>query len=71
MAFSYTNSRGVQYFLHHKENTGRGKGELFYFSKSEKNNEMVDYVPKGYLVVENPKTGLPLLKRQDKMQATA
>lgn len=55
MAFDYKNSRGKTYFLHNK-------GKLYYFS-SEKKDNAIDF-PKGFKVIENSKTGLPMLKKK-------
>lgn len=55
MVFEYKNSRGKTYFLHQT-------GKLFYFS-SEKKPNAID-LPVGYAVVENNKTGLPMLRKK-------
>jgi len=64
MAFSFTNSKGVQYYLHGKARTTKsGKTSwLYYFAKEEKPEGGLATVPDGYQVVEN-KNGLPLLKK--------
>ena len=55
MVYSHINKKnGSKYFLHKK-------GHLFYFSKDEK--EGID-LPSAYKVIENPKTGLPMLKKK-------
>lgn len=59
MGFSYTNKKGVTYWLHEKE--GKGGAKLFYFSKNPENS--VD-LPEGFEVVENEKTGLPIIKKK-------
>ncbi|MDQ2690546.1 MAG: hypothetical protein M3Y68_00785 [Chloroflexota bacterium] len=63
MAYAFTNSKGVTYYLHTKKSTtSTGKERtLFYFSKEVKDNTL-DSVPEGYKVVEM-KTGLPVLKK--------
>jgi hypothetical protein len=63
MAYGFTNSKGVTYYLHTKKSvTKSGKTrQLFYFSKEQKDGTM-DAVPSGYKVVEM-KTGLPVLKK--------
>ena len=65
MAFSHTNSKGQTYFLHTKEVTLRGGRlqRIFYFAREVKPQGGLDAVPEGYEVVENNKTGLPMLKR--------
>jgi hypothetical protein len=63
MAYAFTNSKGVTYYLHTKKSTtSTGKERtLFYFSKEVKEGTL-DSVPEGYKVVEM-KTGLPVLKK--------
>ncbi|MBS3061986.1 MAG: hypothetical protein J4215_05380 [Candidatus Diapherotrites archaeon] len=54
MGFEYKNSKGKTYYLNQN-------GKLFFFS-SEKKPSAID-LPIGYNVVENSKTGLPMLKK--------
>ena len=63
MAYAFTNSKGVTYYLHNKKSTtSTGKERtLFFFSKEVKDGTL-DTVPEGYRVVEM-KTGLPVLKK--------
>jgi hypothetical protein len=63
MAYAFTNSKGVTYYLHTKKSTtSTGKERtLFYFAKEVKDGTL-DSVPEGYKVVEM-KTGLPVLKK--------
>ena len=63
MAYAFTNSKGVTYYLHIKKSTtSTGKERtLFFFSKEVKDGTL-DAVPEGYTVVEM-KTGLPVLKK--------
>ena len=63
MAYAFTNSNGVTYYLHTKKSTtSTGKERtLFYFAKEVKEGTL-DSVPEGYRVVEM-KTGLPVLKK--------
>jgi hypothetical protein len=63
MAYAFTNSKGVTYYLHTKKSTtSTGKERtLFFFSKEVKEGTL-DTVPEGYKVVEM-KTGLPVLKK--------
>lgn len=65
MAYSHTNSKGQTYFLHSKDVTLRGgrKQTIYFFAKEERDGALNE-VPEGYHVVENKKTGLPMLKRQ-------
>jgi len=53
MGYSHVNSRGVTYYLH-------ARGKLMFFSK--KSEDGFD-LPAGLSVVENPRTGLPMVKR--------
>ena len=64
MAYGFTNSKGVTYYLHGKKSvTSTGKErQLFFFSKEVKEGAL-DVVPTGYDVVEMA-TGLPVLKKQ-------
>ena len=64
MAYSTESKKsGVTYYLHSKEVTLRGgrKQVIYYFAKEEKDNACD--MPDGYEVMENPKTGLPMLRR--------
>lgn len=54
MGYEHTNSRGTKYHLH-------ARGKLFYFSKDA--SDSID-LPDGYTVVENQRTGLPMLKKK-------
>ena len=61
--FSHKNSAGVQFYLHSKDVKLRGGRiqRIFYFSKvSPDAIEM----PSGYIIVENKRTRLPLLKKK-------
>jgi hypothetical protein len=63
MAFSYTNKRGVTYFLHAKVTTTKtGKTQTLYFFAKEKKAGVLEAVPAGYKVDETA-NGLPVLKR--------
>lgn len=54
---------GTTYYLHSKDVTLRGgrKQTIYYFAKEAKDNACD--MPDGYEVMENPKTGLPMLKK--------
>jgi hypothetical protein len=54
MGYEHKNSKGKTYFLH-------SRGKLFFFSKEQA--ESID-LPAGYDVVENPTTGLPMIKKK-------
>jgi hypothetical protein len=65
MAYAFTNSKGVTYYLHTKKSTtSTGKERtLFFFSKEVKDGTL-DSVPDGYKVVEM-KTACPSSRRQE------
>lgn len=65
MAYKYINSKGQSYFLHTTEVTLRGSGkkqQIFFFAREEKSGSL-ENIPEGYIIVENKKTGLPVLKK--------
>ena len=64
MAYSYTNSKGVTYFLHSTTRMLKsGKQQtLYFFAKEVKDEGALDAVPAGYQVSES-KNGLPVLKK--------
>ena len=64
MAFSYTNKKGVKYYLHSKNVTLRGgrKQTIYYFARDVR-PEAIDKVPAGYKVMETERTGMPVLKK--------
>ena len=68
MAYSHKNSKGQTYFLHGKMVTLRGgrKQQIYYFARKEKNTDGMEAIPAGYEVVENKRTGLPMLRKADK-----
>ena len=64
MAYAHTNSKGQTYYLHRQEVTLKG-GRLqtiYYFAKEPKPTA-IDEIPEGYVVIENTRTGLPILKK--------
>jgi len=65
MAFSQTNSKGLTYYLHKKDVTLRGgrPQTIYYFGKEAKEGA-IDEIPAGYEVMENKRTGLPMLKKK-------
>ena len=65
MAFSTKSKKtGETYFLHSKEVTLRGGRQqvIYYFARDERANACE--LPDGYEVVENSRTGLPMLKKK-------
>jgi hypothetical protein len=64
MAFTFKNSRGVNYYLHSQTRTTKsGKKQTLYFFAKDVRSGSLDAVPMGYQVVEN-KNGLPVLKKK-------
>ena len=65
MAYTTTNSKGQTYYLHSKEVTLRGgrKQRIFYFAKKVDQPNALDEIPAGYEMIENKRTGLPMLKK--------
>jgi hypothetical protein len=65
MAYSFTNSKGVTYYLHtRRQMAASGKERVLYFFAKEIKDGAMDAVPAGYNVVEM-KTGLPVLKKAE------
>lgn len=64
MAYSYKNSKGQTYYLHSKNVTLKGgmKMTIYFFAKEVKPEGALDELPAGKEVVENKRTGLPLVK---------
>ena len=60
-AYSHKNSKGVTYYLNSRE--GKNGAKLYYFSRESGENSL-DSLPSGYVVMENERTGLPMLKKQ-------
>jgi len=64
MAFSFTNSKDVTYYLHFRDVILRGGREqrIYFFARDERENSL-DAVPAGYEVVETERTGMPVLRK--------
>jgi hypothetical protein len=65
MAFSVVSKKnGKTFYLHGREQTLKGgqKVKLYYFGGAVKEGAL-DALPAGYVVSENSRTGLPLLKK--------
>ena len=63
MAYAFTNSKGVTYYLHTRRTPAEsGKDRVLFFFSKEIKEGVMDAVPAGYNVVEM-KTGLPVLKK--------
>jgi hypothetical protein len=64
MAYAHTNSKGQQYLLHQRDVTLKGgRVQRIYFFAREIKEGAIDSMPAGYVVVENARTGLPILKK--------
>ena len=65
MAYSHVSKKsGKTYYLHSKDVTLRGgRQQTIYFFAQEERAGSLDKVPAGYVVMENPRTGLPMLKK--------
>ena len=64
MAFAHTNSKGQQYYLHMKDVMLKGgRMQRIYFFARDIREGAVDALPAGYIVIENARTGLPVLKK--------
>ncbi len=64
-AHAVTNQKGQTYYLHGKMVTLRGgrQQQIYYFSKEVDETCALPEVPAGYIVTENARTGLPMLKK--------
>lgn len=67
MAYTHTNHKGQTYILHSRHVKLRGgRDQVIYFFAREEKEGALDEVPEGYMVIENKKTGLPMLKKVEK-----
>lgn len=65
MAFEQTNSKGQTYYLHQREVTLKGgRQQTIYFFAKEVKDGAIDELPSGYEVIENTRTGLPILRKK-------
>jgi len=68
MAYSVKSKKsGKNYFLHSKDVILKGgrKQRIFYFAGEAKEGALND-LPAGYEVMENKRTGLPMLRKKTK-----
>lgn len=67
MAYQHTNSRGQVYYLHQQDVTLKGGRlqRIYFFAKEVKDDRAIDDLPAGRVVVENERTGLPILKKAE------
>ena len=72
MAFSTVNRQGTRYYLHSKEVELRNhrRQRIYYFAKRPGQGAL-DAIPNGYEVVENKRTGLPVLRRDRSRSVSA
>lgn len=66
MAYSVKSKKsGKTYFLHTKEVTlaGGRQQRIYYFSGTQESNSLNE-LPAGYEVMENARTGLPMLRKK-------
>ena len=64
MAYSRVNARGQTYYLHSREVALRNNRlqRIYFFAKTIKDGAL-DAMPDGYEIVENQRTGLPVLRK--------
>lgn len=65
MAYSVKSQKsGKTYYLHSKEVTLRGgRKQVIYYFATDVREGALDSVPSGYSVMENSRTGLPMLRK--------
>lgn len=64
MAYAHVNSKGQTYYLHQRDVILKGgRQQRIYFFGREVKEGAIDSMPMGYIVVENTRTGLPILKK--------
>lgn len=65
MAYEHVNSKGQTYYLHQREVTLKGgRQQTIYFFAREIKDGAIDALPDNMQVVENTRTGLPILKKK-------
>ncbi len=64
-AHAVTNQKGQTYYLHGKMVTLRGgrQQQIYYFAREVDAASALQTIPAGYMVTENKRTGLPMLKK--------
>ncbi len=66
MTYEHKNKQGKTYVLHSMKVKLKGSGykqTIFYFSLKQ-GKYAIDELPEGYKIIENKRTGLPLLKKK-------
>ncbi|MCA9369927.1 MAG: hypothetical protein H6774_00400 [Pseudomonadales bacterium] len=64
VAYKYTNSKGQDYYLHHKKVTlknGRVQ-TIYFFARDIRPDSALAEVPAGKMVMETKRTAMPVLK---------
>ncbi len=66
MAFKVKSKKsGKMYHLHTKEvELAAGRKQRIYYFAGEANEFAIDALPEGYEVIENERTGLPMLRKK-------
>lgn len=68
MAYSVKSKKsGKAYYLHTKEvKLAGGRKQRIYYFAGEAGKNAIDEMPTGYEVMENKRTGLPMLRKKRK-----
>jgi len=66
MPYTHVNSKGETYYLHGKDVVLRNHRvqRIHYFARQPRPGEVLEELPPGYVITENPRTGLPILARE-------
>ena len=65
MAYEFTNSKGVMYYLHFKDvNLKGGRIQRIYYFARDIREGALDDVPEAFKVIETERTGMPILKKK-------
>ncbi len=64
MAYKFTNSKGVKYYLHFKDvNLKGGRQQRIYYFARDIRDGVLEAVPGEYKVVETERSGMPILMK--------
>jgi len=65
MAYEFTNSKGVKYYLHFKDVSLKGGRiqRIYFFARNVRDGSL-DEVPEKFKVIETERTGMPILKKK-------
>ncbi len=65
MAYEFTNSKGVKYYLHFKDvNLKGGRIQRIYFFARDIRDVSLDEFQDAFKVIETERTGMPILKKK-------